>query len=422
MLALADYLTAVVMTVVAVWRAPAVRYGDAHRRALWGGYAGFAAALWLSTPAAMHALDHIPVVDLDALLKHGASTSAILAALTYVAASYGKTSSSVVPRHIAVSRWIARIAYPAGVVGVILLAALFFTVVHRPRPSADFVTDHAGQWGAAIYMTVFYFYPLVTTVVCGYQWTSAVRRADTSSMRVGLVLMAISMWMGAVYVSARLALIWAAVAIPVSPVVEQDVVRATAMWMNALFVLVAVGASIPTTRAAAARWRTWHTSYVLYPLWADLMAAFPGTSLYPPRSRPRELARSQTPSDVRLDRWTQDIADVTDRLRYYAPAGLLFAAEDAAASHPDLQPAAEAYWIKAALLSVASRQPSERPSRLLQTKPFIDADSEAAWLVRVHKAYAEITTDQARQVLRQAEDEPVALSSPPRNQPSGAQP
>ncbi|MFT9784717.1 HAD-IA family hydrolase [Streptomyces rhizosphaericola] len=61
------YLTAAVMTVIVVWRFPAVRYADAHRRALWGGYAGFAVALWLYTPAAMHAANHIPVVDLSAL-------------------------------------------------------------------------------------------------------------------------------------------------------------------------------------------------------------------------------------------------------------------------------------------------------------------------------------------------------------------
>lgn len=408
MLALFDYLTAAVMTVVALWRLPAVRYGDAQRRALWGGYAGFAAALWLSTPAAMHAVDRIPVVDLDALLKHFASTSAILAALTYVATSYGKTSAPVVPRHVAVSRWIARVAYKAGVAGVILLTVLFFTVVDRRSPSADFVTDHAGQWGAAIYMSVFYTFPLITTAVCGYQWTSAARKAETSSMRIGLVLMAISMWMGLVYVTARMALIWVAVATPLNPVVEQDVVKATAMWMNVLFLLVAVGASIPTTRAAAARWRTWRTLYLLYPLWRDLMAAFPGTSLYPPGSRLREFTRSHMPSDVRLDRWTQDIADATDRLRYFAPAGLLFAAEEAVASHPDPQPAAEAYWIKAALLAVAIRQPSHQPSGALQTKPFIDTAGEAAWLVRVHKAYSEITTAQAQQLLEQAEEGPAA--------------
>ena len=404
MLAFFDYLTAAVMTVIAVWRFPAVRYGDAHRRSLWGGYAGFAAALWLSTPGAMHAVDRIPVIDLDALLKHFASAAAILASLTYVATSYGKSSQPVVPRHVAVSRWIARIAYKAGIAGGILLTVLFFTVVDRRTPSADFVTDHAGQWGAAVYMTVFYFFPLITTAVCGYQWTSAARRAETSSMRIGLVLMAISMWMGLVYVLARMALIWVAVTAPVNPVVEQDVVKVTAMWMNALFLLVAVGASIPTTSAAAARWRTWRTLYRLYPLWRDLMEAFPGTSLYPPGSRLREFTRSHTPSDVRLDRWTQDIADASDKLRYFAPAELLFVAEEAVASHPDLQPAAEAYWIKAALLAVATRQPSQQPSGPLQTKPFVDTDGEAAWLVRVRKAYSEITTAQAQQLLDEAEE------------------
>ncbi|MDJ1130588.1 hypothetical protein NMN56_001205 [Streptomyces iconiensis] len=396
------------MTVVAVWRVPAVRYGDAHRRALWGGYAGFAAALWLSTRGVMHAVEHIPVIDLNALLKHFASTSAILAALTYVATSYGKTSAPVVPKHVAVSRWIARVAYKAGVVGVLLLTPLFFTVVDRTTPSADFVTDHAGEWGAAIYMNVFYFFPLVTTAVCGYQWTRAARRAETALMRVGLVLMAISMWMGLVYVAARMTLIRVAALAPLDPGIVQDTVTATAIWMNALFLIVAVGASIPTTTAAAAHWRTWRTVHLLYPLWRDLMEAFPGTSLYPPGSRLREFARSHTPLDVRLDRWTQDIADASDELHYFAPAELLIAAEEAATSHSDSQPAAEAHWIKATLLAVADRQPSRHPSALLQTKPFTDTDAEATWLVRVRRTYSEITTAEAQCVLARAEEGLVA--------------
>lgn len=165
------YLTAAVMTLIAVWRFPAVRYGDAHRRALWGGYAGFSVALWLYTPAAMQAVDRIPVIDLNALLRHFASTAAIIASLTYVATSYGKSSEAVVPRHVTVSRWIARASYPVGAIGVTLLTILFFTVVDRQRQSEDFLSDHAGEWGAAVYMSVFYFFPLVTTAVCGYQWS-----------------------------------------------------------------------------------------------------------------------------------------------------------------------------------------------------------------------------------------------------------
>ena len=96
--ALFDYATAVVMTVIALWRLPAVRYGDAHRRALWGCYAGFAAALWLSTEAVQRWLNDAPVVDLAVLIKHYVSTAAILAILTYVSATYG------IERKLAVSR------------------------------------------------------------------------------------------------------------------------------------------------------------------------------------------------------------------------------------------------------------------------------------------------------------------------------
>ncbi|WP_435600496.1 MAB_1171c family putative transporter [Streptomyces sp. C10-9-1] len=393
------YLTAAVMTVIVIWRFPAVRYADAHRRALWGGYAGFAAALWLYTPAAMHAANRIPVVDLSALLRHFASTAAIMAALTYVATSYGRSSEVAVPRHIAVSRWIARASYTAGAIGVTLLTVLFFTVVDRTTPSQNFLIDHAGQWGVAVYMTVFYFFPLVTTAVCGYQWTRAARQAESTSMRVGLCLMGISMWMGLTHTLARITTLWAAVAFPLSRSTVQLLIDATVIWMNLLFLIVAVGASIPTTRAAVARWKTWRTLYTMHPLWFDLVKAFPGTSLYPPGRRLAELRHIRVPIDVRLDRWTQDIADACEKLRYYAPQDLMFAAEDTTASHSDPESAAEAYWIRAALLSAESTPASTCATAPLREKPFVDSYSEALWLARVSTAYSCVTRDQARELL-----------------------
>ncbi|MFJ7589531.1 MAB_1171c family putative transporter [Streptomyces sp. NPDC097617] len=393
------YLTAAVMTIIAVWRFPAVRYADSHRRALWGGYAGFAVALWLYTPVVMQAVERIPVIDLSALLRHFASTAAILAALTYVATSYGKSSETVVPRHVAVSRWIARASYRTGAIGVILLTILFFTVVDRAKPSQSFLIDHAGQWGAAVYMTVFYFFPLVTTAVCGYQWTRAARQAESTSMRVGLRLMGFSMWMGLAHTMARVAILWVAVAFPLSASTVKFLVDATAVWMNVLFLIVAAGASIPTTQTATARWKTWRTLYRIYPLWFSLVEAFPGTSLYPPGSRLAELVHMRVPGDVRLDRWTQDIADACEKLRYYAPEELLFAAEDKTVSHADPEPAAEAYWIKAALQVAATGKSHRFATSPFNPKPFVDTDSEAAWLTRVGVAYSQISTAQARTLL-----------------------
>lgn len=347
----------------------------------------------------MDAVDRIPVVDLSALLRHFASTAAIMAALTYVATSYGKTAEAVVPRHVEFSRWIARASYRAGAVGVVLLAILFFTVVKRDRPSEDFLIDHAGQWGVAVYMTVFYFFPLVTTAVCGYQWTRAARRAESASMRIGLGLMGFAMWMGLVHTIARIAILWIAVAFPLGQSTVRFLVDTTAIWMNLLFVIVAAGASIPTTRAAAARWKIFLTLNQIYPFWFDLVEAFPGTSLYPPGRRITELLQVRVPIDVRLDRWTQDISDACEKLRYYVPCYLMFAAEDMASVQPDPEPAAEAYWIKAGLL--AANAESARPSSatLLRDKPFVDTDSEAAWYVRVSTVYSHITEAQARGVL-----------------------
>ncbi|WP_327669479.1 MULTISPECIES: MAB_1171c family putative transporter [unclassified Streptomyces] len=396
------YLTAFVMTVIAVWRFPAVRYGDAHRRALWGGYAGFAVALWLYTPAVMRAVDRIPIVDLSTLMRHFASTAAILAALTYVATSYGKSAEPVVPRHVSVSRWIARASYWTGAIGVTLLTTLFFTVVNRPEQSADFLSDHAGQWGAATYMTVFYFFPLVTTAVCGYQWSRASRQAEAKSMRIGLKLMGISMWMGLLHTVARITILWSAVLFSVSSSLMDELFNATALWMDLLFLIVAVGASIPTTSAITVNLKTWKILYRLHPLWFDLVQAFPGTSLYPPESRLAELIHMRVPSDVRLDRWTQDIADACEKLRYYAPEELLLTAEDATTAEPDPEPAAEAFWIAAALRAASENEANRYATDPLNAKPFVDTASEAAWLERVGAVYSRIPATGAQKILDEA--------------------
>ncbi|MFH0246166.1 MAB_1171c family putative transporter [Streptomyces sp. HK10] len=406
MLAFFAYAVAATMTAVAVWRLPAVLYGDTHRRALWGCYAGFAAALWLKTPAIKHALNHSPITDLSILIKHYVSTAAILAILTYVVASYGRSDQDEIPRHVAVARWIERVAYKASIASMVLMTVLFFTVVDRSRPSTDFVAEHAGQWGATAYMSVFYLYLGAASAVCGYQWTSAARRAETRLLRTGLILMSIAMALGVTYVVSRVTFMWVAIAVPLSTETELTFGSATEGLQIALFFLFAAGASIPTTSAAASRWRAWRSLWRLYPLWRDLMKAVPGISFTPPTSRLREIARATPPVGVRLDRWVQDIADAVDQLRHYAPPLLLDVAEAEVADQEDAPAAAEAHWINAVLVGVASSERYAEASEALPPKPIADPEAEAAWLERVQAARAALTPDDGR-VLLDAAKEPA---------------
>ncbi|MDH6109508.1 hypothetical protein P3T36_000279 [Kitasatospora sp. MAP12-15] len=398
------YAVAATMTAVAVWRLPAVLYGDSHRRALWGCYVGFAAALWLKSPAVAKWLNDSPITDISILLKHYVSTAALLAILTYVVASYGKTDEEVIPRHVAVARWIERVAWKAAIGQLALMTVLFFTVVNRSHPSTDFVADHAGQWGASLYESIFYIYLGASSAVTCYQWSSAARRAETRLLRAGLLLMAVAMALGVAYVVIRTAFMWVAVFHHLSHSFDTALGRDTEALQIVLFFLFAAGVSIPTTNAAATRWRSWRALWRLYPLWNDLMTAFPGTAFQPPAGRWREAARISPPLDVRLDRCTQDIADAVDQLRHYAPPTLLFAAEDAAASTPDPGPAAEALWIRAALHALAAGERSDVPSPALPSKPISDSDAEASWLVRVQDAYTAVDAGQVGQ-LREAAQE-----------------
>jgi hypothetical protein len=402
-----DYAVAVTMTAVAVWRLPAVLHGDSHRRALWGCYAGFAAALWLKTPWAVYHLNRGPVIDGSILLKHYVSTIAILAILTFVAESYGKAAGEEVPRHVAISRWIERVAYKTSIAALVLMTVLFFTVVDRRHPSTDFVAQHAGQWGASTYMSIFYLYLGAASAVCGYQWTSAIKRADKHTLRVGLVLMSIAMMIGVAYVIVRLSFMWIAVISPFSTHFDTVFGNLTDLMQIILFFFFAAGASVPAAEAIGTRWNSGRSLWALYPLWHELMTAFPGISFGPPTSRLREIARTTPPLTVRVDRWTQDIADAVEQLRHYAPTCLLDAAEDAAAEHEDAPAAAESLWIRASLIALADGARREWASPPLPPKPIKDTAAEASWLERVQRAYAQFTVQDVRNLLAEAAREGV---------------
>ncbi|MET8630418.1 MAB_1171c family putative transporter [Kitasatospora sp. NPDC004669] len=397
------------MTAVAVWRLPAVLYGDAHRRSLWGCYMGFALALWLKSPAVISLMNHQPITDLSVLLKHYVSTLAILAILTYVVASYGKTDETVIPRHVRVARWIERVAWKAAVAMLGLMTVLFFTVVNRPHPSVDFVPDHAGQWGAILYESIFYVYLGASSGVTCYQWSSARRRADTRLLRAGLGLMAIAMAIGVAYVAIRTTFMWVTLVTPLDPGFNHMLGVYTEYMQILLFLIFAAGVSIPTTNAAATRWRSWRALWNLYPLWHDLVAAFPDVPFQRPASRWREVLRTDPPMDVRLDRWTQDIADVVEQLRHHVSPVLLPVIEEAVEGSADPQAASEALWIKAALANAQTRRRYDVPAPALPSKPIADTNAEVIWLLRVEKAYAAATDLQLREVLASAEAEELAM-------------
>lgn len=398
------YAVACVMTAVALWRLPAVIHGDTYRRALWGCYAGFAAALWLKTPYVVYKLNHGPVTDGSILLKHYVSTAAILAILTFVAASYGRYDGAEVPKHVAVSRWIQRVAMKTSLGAMALMTLLFFTVVNRSHPSTDFVAEHAGQWGATAYMSVFYLYLGAASAICCYQWVSALVRAERRALRVGLILMATAMVLGVTYVAIRVTWMWTALAHPVSAHLDHELGDATEYLQIALFFLFAAGASVPTASAVGTRANAWRGLREIYPLWAKLMTSLPGISFAPPAPRRRELLRLSPPLTTRLDRWTQDVADAVEQLRHYAPPYLLEAAEEATAQHDDPPAACEAAWINAALAAVAADERRAEASEALPTKPIADGDAEAEWLRRVTAAFNGLTTEDAQYLLKAARE------------------
>ncbi|AWL37139.1 MULTISPECIES: MAB_1171c family putative transporter [unclassified Streptomyces] len=390
MLDIFTYIGATVMTVMALWRLPALRYDEPERRALWACSAGFAAALWCRVPAVKRALD-APITDLYVLVKYLTSIVAILAVLRYITAIYGKPAGAATPRYVRTSRRINRIAHACALSAVVTMVVLFFTAVDRSRASVEFATDHAGQWGAATFISILYVYLASATATCAFQWARAARRAETRLLRSGLALMALATTLYTVYSLFRIATVWAptsAGAPTMRVVTDSSNLTIALLW--------AAGASIPSAKALSARWMTWRALQRLYPLRRDLMDAFPDIPFQPSASRLREQTRTSPSLDLRLDRWTQEIADAVEQLQHHATPTLLHRAEDMAAEHSDPEPAAEAYWIKAALHNARSGTRFQRPVRGLRDKPLSDSHAEAHWLARVQSAYSTISNEQLK--------------------------
>ncbi|MFF1416182.1 MAB_1171c family putative transporter [Streptomyces sp. NPDC058280] len=403
---LAGYLIAALMTAVALWRMPDALWGDEEdkrRRALWGCYAGFAVALWTKTRIVRTGLNNSPVTDLSVLIKHYTATIAILAILSYIVAIYGQyPDDGNVPRHVRFARVIQQVAAKASVATLILLTVLFFTVVDRSVPSDRFVSDHAGQGGATLYMSVFYLYLGAASAVCAYQWALATADAELRHLRVGLGMMTFAMFIGVGYTVSRTLFMWVSVVDQPSRAFARTFDEITEVAQLVLFAFFAVGASIPAFQKGWRRAKLWRAQAELHHLWRELMTAFPDQPFEPPASLPRELTRFDTPADLAVDRWTADIADAVEKLRHYVPDSLLTAAKKAAAADaPDpakAGPLADAYWIKAALTAKAGGTPAGKAAAI-EPQHATDQDDEVAWLVRVAAAYKTITDDRTRHVL-----------------------
>ncbi|MFJ8645434.1 MAB_1171c family putative transporter [Streptomyces sp. NPDC093546] len=400
---IAGYLIAGLMTAVALWRMPAALWGDEEdkrRRALWGCYAGFAAALWTKTHAVRIGLNNSPVVDLAVLIKHYTATIAILAILSYIVAIYGHyPEGGAVPRHVRFARMVQHVAAKASVATLVLLTVLFFTVVDRSVPSDRFVSDHAGQWGATLYMSVFYLYLGAASAVCAYQWALATAGATLRHLRVGLGMMTFAMFIGVGYTVSRTLFLWISVVEQPSHAFAQTFDKVTELAQVVLFAFFAVGASIPAFSKGWRRVKLWRAQARLHPLWRELMVAFPDQPFEPPASLARELTRFGTPSDLRVDRWAADIADAVEKLRHYVPDGLVDAARAAAGGEPG--PLADAYWIKAALAAKAGGAPAGKAAAI-EAKHAADQDDEVAWLVCVAAAYRTVDGERAARLLELA--------------------
>ncbi|MFF9786268.1 MAB_1171c family putative transporter [Streptomyces nigrescens] len=411
-----DYFAALLISGIALWRAPALRWGDRERRALCGCYAGYAAALWPKTLIVQDWLSHVPITSLPVLLEHYAGSAAVAFIIIYVAAGYGPEGGPET-RPIVMTRRLARVIPTVAGVFCLALTIVFFTAVNRDQPTNDFVAEYVGQAGAAAYMTLFYILLGSSCLVCGYQWGSAARLAPSRPLRIGLAALATAMVLGSAYIVIRTLYMWGAVAFPALRPYSLAIGHITAGIQLVMFVTFAAGSSIPTSNAAASRWASSRLLKDLKPLHRDLTAAFPDVAFERSLHGPSRLATLpgvrklfdwSMPIDVRLAIRVHALADAVEQLRHYAPPELFDAAENFVAvveeelpeeQRPNPQAAAEGLYIKAALLAFALGERSAKPSAPLPRKPLVSTEAEAQWWRQVQNQYVLVTPSQASGVL-----------------------
>ncbi|WP_370423840.1 MAB_1171c family putative transporter [Streptomyces sp. QH1-20] len=381
------------MTAVAIWRA--LGGSDARRRSLWGCFVGFSIALWAKTEVVRIGLNNSSITDASILLKHYSAGAAILAIMYYIVAVYGHyPADGEMARAVRVARVIQRAAMKTALASFALMTIMFFTIVDRSVPSDHFVSDHAGQWGATAYMTVFYVYLGSSSAICLYQWAGAFRREERGLLRVGLSMMSFAMLLGVIYSFGRMLAMWVWLAVHPSHAAFQKIESSTEAMQLLLFVLFALGVSVPASEKGLRRARSWWALTRLYPLWRELMTAFPAIPMELPRSRYRELTRRDMDAELQLDRWIHDVADAIEKLRHHVPDNLMTAAKEKS-PHGAV---AQANWIKAALAAKAAGAPTG-PASAFEQPAATDQDGEVAWLRRVARAYKKSSPAQAQSLL-----------------------
>ncbi|MEW1657871.1 MAB_1171c family putative transporter [Streptomyces sp. NPDC093707] len=399
MLELAGYAVAALMTAVAIWRA--LGGSDARRRSLWACFLGFSIALWTKTEAVRIGLNHSSVTDASILIKHATAGAAILAIMYYIVAVYGQyPPNGDMARAVRVARYIQRTATKTALAAVTLMTIMFFTIVDRTHASDKFVADHAGQPGATAYMTVFYIYLGSASAICLYQWGTAFRRKERPLLRTGLGMMTFAMVLGVTYSFGRMFTMWYWLIEPPSHAIAYDIDAGTEVMQQLLFVFFALGVSIPAAERGLRRARSWLSLACLYPMWRELMTAFPTIPMEAPRSRRAELIRRDIEADLQLDRWVHDLADAIEKLRHHVPDELMPAARSSAdrTHRSGTAAAAQAYWIKTALAAKNAGTPAG-PVAAFEQHPATDQDSEVAWLRRVATKYSTTSPAQIQHLL-----------------------
>ncbi|MGK4579630.1 MAB_1171c family putative transporter [Kitasatospora sp. HPMI-4] len=327
---------------VSAWRAPAA-LRTPGKRPLWAAFTILAAEMILSHDAVARRFDlAVGINSLSALLKHLAAVTAAACVVAFLADASAADGTKI-------PHWDRlRLAIPGATVAAMVAC---FALANRPSEALDiFTADPHDPWVVLYGITwLSYFgWAIYATTRLSWQWS---KHPGPRPLRMGLTIISAGAGIGILYTlhkAAMLALSFFKIEI-VSPSTDETL---NVLLAIIPLIMVTIGSTLPAYDKAHRNLRDQRDLVVLYRLWRELTDAVPSVRLGSVRGLASEAFDFRN-SRNRLYRRTIEIRDAILTLSDHAPLHLreqaVFHASSAGLLGDDLDQAAEACWIRAAL-------------------------------------------------------------------------
>lgn len=338
----AQALVVVMLWAVALWRAPSLRYSP-KQRSLEIAFGALAAAMTFELPSVAGGADSLTgITSVGYLLKHLLGVVSAAAVCDFVIA-------------IVRDGFLRRFRRVAEVSCLAVMVIAFACAPSGHKVPDDVLVDRDPSVAAVLHVTVFTLYIGIAMTVTAVLFAHAARHASDRWIRAGHALLGLGGAVGVLYAAQRTVHL-AHVALGTVTTADMESAARISMALKVVAITAIVAGSCVSPLSIAARaTRDKRALRQLDPLWRGLTAAVPSVVV--------PLTAGRGRSSLLLNRRLVEIGDSTLALRAYVPATLQTRALDMAAQagYPPHRraAAAEAAWLRTAVLAAADGEPFE---------------------------------------------------------------